>query len=90
MGKRGHSEEEILRVLREAESGDTVVAGTTADRRADEVGLQTGDVIHSVNAKPVANLDTLRMALRRLKPGDAAALQVERDGRMTFVTFEIE
>jgi putative transposase len=24
-GKRGHSEEEILRVLREAESGDTVV-----------------------------------------------------------------
>ena len=25
MAKRGHSEEEILRVLREAESGDTVV-----------------------------------------------------------------
>jgi len=25
MGKRGHSEEEILRVLRDAESGDTVV-----------------------------------------------------------------
>jgi len=25
MGKRGHSEEEILRVLREAESGDTIV-----------------------------------------------------------------
>ena len=25
MGKKGHSEEEILRVLREAESGDTVV-----------------------------------------------------------------
>jgi putative transposase len=25
MGKRGHSEEEILRVLREAESGDTAV-----------------------------------------------------------------
>jgi putative transposase len=24
MGKKGHSEEEILRVLREAESGDTV------------------------------------------------------------------
>lgn len=24
MGKRGHSEEEILRVLREAESGDTL------------------------------------------------------------------
>jgi putative transposase len=26
MAKRGHGEEEILRVLREAESGDTVVA----------------------------------------------------------------
>jgi putative transposase len=26
MAKRGHTEEEVLRVLREAESGDTVVA----------------------------------------------------------------
>ncbi len=26
MAQRGHSEEEILRVLREAESGDSVVA----------------------------------------------------------------
>jgi putative transposase len=25
MGRKGHSEEEILRILREAESGDTVV-----------------------------------------------------------------
>ncbi len=33
MGKRGHSEEEILRVFREEESGDTVV------RSAASMGL---------------------------------------------------
>lgn len=29
MGKKGHSEEKILRVLREAESGDTIVDGSS-------------------------------------------------------------
>lgn len=66
------------------------VAGTTADRRADEVGLKVGDIIHSVNGSPIANTDGLRAVLGRLKPGDPAALQVERDGRLMFLTFEID
>jgi S1-C subfamily serine protease len=67
-----------------------VVVGTTADHRADDIGLKAGDIIHSVNARPVANVDALRTVLRGLKPGDAAALQVERNGRLTFFSFEIE
>jgi serine protease Do len=67
-----------------------VVAGTTADHRADEIGLQTGDVIHSVNGAPVANLAAFRTALGGLKPGQPAALQVERGSRLMFLTLEIE
>jgi serine protease Do len=65
-----------------------LVAGTTADHRADEIGLQTGDVIHSVNGTPTPTLTALRTALARVKPGEPAALQVEHNGRLIFVTFE--
>lgn len=64
-----------------------IVAATTTDQRADDIGLQSGDIIHALNAKPVANMDDLRSTLRGLKPGDPVALQVERDGRFRFLTF---
>jgi serine protease Do len=67
-----------------------VVAGTTADHRADEIGLQTGDIIHSVNAASITNLPGLRTALARIKPGDPAVLQVERNGRLIFLSFDGE
>ncbi len=67
-----------------------VVAATTSDHRAEEVGLQFGDIIHALNTASVANLSSLRTALHTLKPGDPAALQVERNGRLMFVTFEAE
>jgi serine protease Do len=68
------------------ESG-VVVAATTTDRRADDIGLQYGDIIHAVGTKPVTDMDDLRAALRSLEPGVPAALQVERDGRLRFLAF---
>jgi serine protease Do len=67
-----------------------VVAATTSDHRADEVGLQFGDIIHALNNVSVTNLSGLRSALHTLKPGDPAALQIERNGRLMFVTFDME
>jgi serine protease Do len=55
-----------------------------------ETGLQPGDVIHAMNRTPVANLDDLRQALARLKPGDAAVLQIERQGAFMYLPFEFE
>lgn len=54
-----------------------------------ESGLAAGDVIHAVNAVPIGTLDDLRTALRRFQPGDPVVLQVERQGRFTFLAFEI-
>jgi len=67
-----------------------IIAATTTNHRADDIGLQYGDIIHALNTGPVVNIQDLRAALKRLKPGDPAALQIERDGRMAFLTFEIE
>ncbi|MBS0431891.1 MAG: trypsin-like peptidase domain-containing protein [Proteobacteria bacterium] len=67
-----------------------VVAVVTNDHRASEVGLQQGDIIHALDTRPITDMDDLRAALRALEPGDPAALQVERDGRLRFLTFEAD
>ena len=54
-----------------------------------ESGLAAGDVIHAVNATSIGTLDDLRAALRRFQAGDPVVLQIERQGRFTFLAFEI-
>jgi serine protease Do len=55
-----------------------------------ETGLQPGDVIHACNRAAITSLDELRQALARLKPGDAAVLQIERQGAFMYLPFEYE
>jgi len=43
-----------------------------------------------VNTTPIDSTDTLRAILNGLKSGDPVALQVERDGGLMYVSFEIE
>jgi serine protease Do len=71
-------------------SSGVLVTGTVANRLAVDSGLQEGDIIHAFNRAPIKNMDDLRAAFGKLKPGDPAALQVERNGKLTFVTFEME
>ena len=55
-----------------------------------EAELNAGDVIHSINNVAVADIDSLRCQVENLKHGDAVVLQVERQGGLEFVTFELE
>ena len=64
-----------------------IVAARTLGSRTGEVPLQTGDVIHGMNGKPVTTLDGLREALAKEKSGDAIALQIERYGQLIYVSF---
>jgi serine protease Do len=77
---------ELLPDLR-VPSGVVVVA-RTASRAAVEADIVPGDVIHSLNRKPITALEQLRDQMHQLKPGDAVVLQVERGGKLTFVAFE--
>ena len=67
-----------------------IVVGRAADLTMPDTGLQAGDIIHQINTLPIDSVDTLRTAMGALKPGDPVALQVERDGGLLYVTFEVE
>ena len=67
-----------------------MVAAHAEDRHAAAVSLSAGDVIHSVNGAAVSNLQELRAALDALKSHSPVVLQIERDGLLSFLTFELE
>lgn len=79
---------EMLQELR-VTSGVVVVA-RAGGPESPNIGLTTGDVIHAVNGKPVRTLDELRADVDEIKPDGAVVLQIERDGRMTYLSFRIE
>ncbi len=80
--------ESLLPDLR-IKTGVVVVAKTAFGGLVD-VGLQPGDVIHAVNSTPVIAMDDLRTDLAKLKSGDAVVLQIERNGAMDYLPFEME
>ncbi len=71
-------------------SSGVIVLGRAADLITPETGLQTGDVIHSLNTNPITSMDALRSAVQSLKTGDAVVLQVERSDGLTYLSFEME
>jgi serine protease Do len=67
-----------------------VVAARGGDSAYSGDNLQLGDVIYSINNAPVTDVATLREQLEKLKDSEAVVLQVERDGRLMYITLEIE
>ena len=71
-------------------AGGVVVVGRAANLIVSDSGLQTGDIIHSLNSKAIDSVETLRGVVRDLKPGAAVVLQIERDGGLQYLAFEME
>jgi serine protease Do len=67
-----------------------IVAALVADGPYWKSEFQPGDVIHAINRTPVGDLPDLRKALEAIQPGDALAVQIERDGEMFFSVFQFE
>ena len=67
-----------------------VVAARAGDSPYGSDVLSLGDVIYSVNTVPVTNVEALNQALDTLKETDALVLQVERDGRLMYISLEME
>jgi len=70
--------------------GGVVVAARAADAPHSDDGLIPGDVIHSMNGLPVRDLRALKSGLGRLGPADPVTFQVEREGRLRFVAFQLD
>jgi serine protease Do len=71
-------------------AGGVVVVGRAANLIVSDSGVQTGDIIHTLNTKPIDSVETLRREVRALKSGDAVVLQIERDGGLQYLPFEME
>jgi S1-C subfamily serine protease len=67
-----------------------VVVGRAADLTIPDTGVQTGDIIHSVNTTAIDSVDSLSAAVRPLRTNDPVVLQVERDGGLLYLAFEME
>jgi serine protease Do len=67
-----------------------VVAARTAVPPYSGSELETGDVIYEMNTVPTLSVKALRETLDKMKPGDAAVLQVERGGRLMYLALELE
>ena len=67
-----------------------IIVAARAAGTAGEVPLTTGDVIRSLNGQPMTTLDRLRAALKASPPSAPIVLQIQRDGKLQFVTFTPE
>src|SRR5262249_39220003 len=72
-----------------AQSG-VIVAGLLDGEPATLADLRPGDVITSINGKPIGNANHLRQEIADLKSGNVVALGIERRGVMQYVAVEAE
>ena len=67
-----------------------IVAARTEHWGGPALSIAAGDVIHAINGMVVSSVDGLVSALRALKARQPIVLQVERDGKLTFIAFELD
>jgi serine protease Do len=66
-----------------------IVAARAAGART-EVPLQPRDIIRRLNNAQIFKLDQLRAAVQALKPGAPVTLQIQREGRLMYVSFTFD
>jgi serine protease Do len=72
-----------------SESGIVVVA-QAAESRTPDTGLKTGDIIRAIDRTPLQTVSQLQTIVRALRPGDPVVLQVERNGKLQYLAFEMD
>jgi serine protease Do len=72
------------------EPGGVLVAAMSADAAPPADRFQPADVIHAVNGVSVHTLAELKAAVAGLKDGDPVCVQLERQGLLMYVTFEVD
>ena len=67
-----------------------VIVVARAAGSATEVPLLPRDIVRSINGRRVATLASLRESVKALAPGAPVTLQVQREGRLMYVSFTYE
>jgi len=67
-----------------------VVVAVTQEPDTQSRSFHAGDIIHALNNTPMKSVEHLKSALHQLKPGDPVVLQIERQGKLHYVAFDME
>ena len=67
-----------------------IIVVARAAGASSEVPIQPRDIIRSLNNQQMVTLQVLKDAVHALKPGSAVTLQVQRDGKLMYVSFTLE
>lgn len=81
---------ELVRQLKLKVTTGVVIQSVQPDSPAAEAGLLRGDVIHRVNRMPIAGRQDLVNAMASLKGEKEIAMQIERNGQLTFVSLTLD
>ncbi len=78
----------LLPPLRRAAA--VIVASVSAESPYSPQGrLQPGDAIYTLNGRTITGITDLKAGAAALKPGSAAVLQIEREGRLMYLAFRV-
>jgi serine protease Do len=75
---------------RRVQTGVVVVSTVAGAIDSREGGLAPGDIVYSVNRKPIAGVAELRASVSAVSVGDPVVLQLERDGALMYLAFTAE
>jgi type II secretory pathway component PulC len=54
-----------------------------------ETGLETGDIIRAIDRTALQSTSQFENLLRNVRSGDPVVLQVERNGKLQYLAFEM-
>lgn len=63
------------------DASGAIISQVTPDSPAGHAGLQSGDVIRSLNGREIANGSALQVAVSEMAPGDSIELGILRNGK---------
>lgn len=72
---------ELAKAFNLSSTNGVAVTKVEPDSPAEQAGLQTGDVVVSVNGTAVKTVNELRLRISGTKPGETVKLSVQRDGK---------
>jgi serine protease Do len=67
-----------------------IIVAARASGAAGDIPILAGDVIRSVNNRQILTLQGLKDAVRNVSPGNPLTLQIQREGRLMYVSFTLD